>query len=197
MPSIVHTVSTCSQCGAPLENVEPFDKECRQILDFLALCFFVLEHCAEHKRCPAPANLIPGLPELPGVIPSPGSMSEKRLSPRGSTRRCTENFATNPRFPGNRQRRRGPTITVILPHERATPQLLTFTERGFPLYPPLAHLFYVREPARGSTVQTTTLPAPVTSRTEQTDERDHPGVTRPRPGPDSKTGPGTPAIKSD
>ena len=49
---IVHTVSICSQCGESLENVEPFDKECRQIFDFLALCFFVLEHCAEHKRCP-------------------------------------------------------------------------------------------------------------------------------------------------
>ena len=53
----------------------------------------------------------------------------------------------------------------FLPHERATPQLLTCTERGFPLYPPLAHLFYVREPARGQTGQTTTLPAPATSRT--------------------------------
>ena len=49
---IVHTVSTCSRCGTSLENVEPFDRECRQIFDFLAFSFFVLEHCAEHKRCP-------------------------------------------------------------------------------------------------------------------------------------------------
>ena len=49
---IVHTVSTCSRCGASLENVEPFDKECRQVFDLLALCFCVLEHRAEHKRCP-------------------------------------------------------------------------------------------------------------------------------------------------
>jgi len=121
MPSIVHTVSTCSQCGAPLENVEPFDKECRQILDFLALCFFVLEHCAEHKRCPAPATPIRAHRPKNARHPGLGAALHRKLR------------SEPPAPPEAELRRRGPTITVILPHERATPQLLTCTERGFPL----------------------------------------------------------------
>ena len=49
---IVYRVSTCSQCGASLENVAPSAVDCRQVFDLPTLRFFVTEYRVEYKWCP-------------------------------------------------------------------------------------------------------------------------------------------------
>ena len=48
----LHHVTTCEECGAPLENLEPVKTEQRQVHDIPPMRIVVTEHRVEHKVCP-------------------------------------------------------------------------------------------------------------------------------------------------
>lgn len=48
----IHTVSVCKDCGASLAEVKPLLVERRQVHDIPPMKIIVMEHRAEHKRCP-------------------------------------------------------------------------------------------------------------------------------------------------